>query len=102
MFKMSPLVILTILWLSASVLACSKDKPKVDADTPLISSIPDKFCTPFIQPTGDFLFGSHEFSTGVFYAAPFYCGVREGKRCYYYLQLDAVLPELPLEDVRCE
>lgn len=87
------------------LVGCGSGKSdQVSAESsPQISSIPDQSCVPFLQPDGIFLFGSHEFAAGaVHLAAPFYCGVREGKRCYYYLQLNTAPTIPPLEDVRCE
>lgn len=82
-----------------SACAPEKDRPAPVTAAPLISEIP-KGCVGVEQTN---LFGAHEFGPGqVHMSIALDCGTREGKRCWYYVQANALTGIAPLEDVRCE
>lgn len=87
-----------LLALALSACAPEKDKPAPVTAAPLISEIP-KNCVMVEAPK----FGAHEFGPGqVHTTISLDCGIREGKRCWYYVQANALTGVAPLEDVRCQ
>lgn len=96
---------LAILFLTLSACAPEKKDQPLAAESELrISDIP-KGCQFYY--TDDLARGSHEFPqtlTGprVILATGFDCGIRQGKRCFYYLAFDRELDGSIIDDVRCE
>lgn len=90
---------LALMWLLIGCAPAEKNERREGPKELTISEIP-KWCTAFVEPgTSQINTGAHEFQSGIHHAVALDCGIREGKRCTYYIQTpDNAVSK---QDVRC-
>lgn len=96
--------LISILALSLTLGACAKDEKTVyetaSAPSYSIASIPQG-CIAKLDQTGEVQIDAHVFpSTSLLAASVYDCGVREGRTCTYWLNVDA--NGVRTEDSRCQ